>query len=115
MRKILALTLILGTAVLMGGLADASGGHADDPTSTITKGVRYDWWGNEGELSLVAEPGATYTVFDHIGNPLAAGVMASNFESFPAGNSGVGPDGVIVFVVMEGNVYSVTDPDWEWN
>lgn len=113
MRKILALTLVLGTAILVGGLADASGGH--QPTdSAYATGVRYDWWGTEGELSLVGEPGMSFAAFDSLGNPIADGQLEAPHMSYAVGNSGPGPDGVVVFVVVGSEVVGVTDPDWSW-
>lgn len=114
MRKILALTLALGVAVLVGGIADATvGPHYGDQAAPT--GVRYDWWGSQGELSVVGEPGSSFVAFDCLGNPVAAGQLDEPCVAVPAGNSGVGPNGVVIFVALEGDVVAVTDPDWEWN
>ncbi len=115
MRKILALTLILGMAVLVGGYASATGGNELDPADATISGVKYDWWGSEGELSIVGAPGSHYAVFDSMGHAIAGGMLETQHVSFIAGNSGTGPDGVVVFVLVDDEVVAVTDPDWNWD
>ncbi|MDJ0522435.1 MAG: hypothetical protein QNJ90_10235 [Planctomycetota bacterium] len=114
MRKVIALTLMIGVAALAGGVAGASGVADVDTASATPSGVKYEWFGNEGELSIVGAPGSRYVVYDSLGTPVAGGELDQKLVSFVAGNSGVGPDGVIVFVVVEDDVVAVTDPDWSW-
>jgi len=115
MRKILTLTLILGIAVLVGGLADANGATGVDASSATATGVRYDWWGSAGELSIVGEPGTTYAVYDSNGTAVAGGQLDASAVAFVVGNSGPGPNGVLVYVLVGNDVFATTDPNWEWN
>lgn len=114
MRKLLVLSLVIGLAALVGDFAGANPVDPGPSDGTAT-GVQYDWWGSQGEMSIVGTPGSAYFVFDAMGAPVADGVLDAPATSFPAGNSGIGPDGTVVFVLVGDDVLSVTDPDWEWN
>jgi hypothetical protein len=116
MRKILALALVLGLAVLVGGVAGAAGdGSGTGGAASGPIGVRYDWIGGVGEVSIIGSPGMLFQAYDSFGQPVAEGVLPDSYFSAPAGNSGVGPDGVVLYVVVGGGIVAVTDPDWEWN
>ncbi len=114
MRKYLALTLVLAMAVMVGNFADASGAADLDPADATASGVKYDWYGSQGDLSIVGTPGTKYAVYDSTGAEVADGALGDSEVTFVAGNSGYGPDGVIVYVVIGDDVFASTDPDWSW-
>lgn len=114
MKKFKNLWLGLAVAVAMVGLATASSASIDLSDASAS-GVHYDWWGDMGELSLVGAPGSTYAVYDIDGNAVDGGVLDAPHVSFVVGNAGVGPDGAVIYVVVNGDIVAVTDPDWEWN
>ncbi len=116
MRKFAALGLLLAAALFATvSMANATDGDASAPAPDSTVGVQYEWWGDVGMLSIVGQPGSFYEVYDAMGQPIAGGTLDGAHVSFVAGNSGVGPDGTIVFVRVNDEVVAVTDPDWEWN
>ena len=116
MQKLFALALVLGVAVLVGGVADATGdGTGNGNQASAPIGVRYDWAGGDGEMSIVGAPGMPFQAFDSLGQSVAAGVLSAEFVSVPVGNSGTGADGVVLHVIVGDDIVAVADPDWEWN
>ena len=114
MRKYLALTLVLAMAVMVGSFADASGAADIDPADATTSGVKYDWYGSQGDLSIVGTPGTKYAVFDSNGAEVGGGALAESEVTFVVGNSGYGPGGVVLWVLIGDEVFASTDPDWSW-
>ena len=114
MRTFKNLWLGLAVAVAIVGLATASSAEIDLSGATES-GVLYDWYGDAGELTVVGEPGARYAAYDVDGNVIGDGELEGSSVSFVAGNAGFGPDGTIVYVVVDDDIVAVTDPEWDWN
>ena len=114
MRTFKNLWLGLVVAVALFGLATASSADVDTSDATAA-GVDYEWYGDSGELTLIGDPGTRYSAYDIDGNVVGDGLFDSSVVSFVAGNAGVGPDGAIVYVVVDDEVVAVTDPEWDWN
>lgn len=114
MRTFKNLWLGLALAVALVGLATASSASTDTLDATAS-GVTYEWHGDLGELSLVGTPGTHYSAYDVDGNEVGHGVFEENQVSFLAGNAGVGPDGTIIYVIVDSEIVAVTDPDWNWD
>ena len=114
MRTFKNLCLGLAVAVALFGLATTSSADVDLSSATAN-GVVYEWLGDSGELTLAGETGTPYAAYDINGNLVGHGAIDASTVSFVAGNAGVGPDGTIIYVIVDSEVVGVTDPDWEWN
>ena len=78
----------------------------------VSRGDRVGFYLNKSIESVIAifgilKAGAVYV-------PLDPGAPVKRI-GFIVGNSGVGPDGAIIYVVVADDVVAVTDPDWDWN
>jgi hypothetical protein len=114
MRNIKYPLAVLCMAVVIAALAGASVA-GPNPADATANGVVYDWLGDWGEVTIVGDPGTRFDAFDSFGNPIAEGVLDGSDVSFVTGNSGAGPDGTIVFVLIGNDVVAVTDPNWDWD
>ena len=114
MRNLKSLWLGLAVAVAMIGLATTTSASIDLSNATAS-GVDYEWWGDIGELSIVGTPGSTFAAYDVNGNAVGGGVLEAPTVSFLAGNAGIGPDGTVIYVIVDDDIVAVTDPDWDWN
>ena len=113
MRKYLTLALILGTAITIGSVAGAEDTTA--PDGTTAAGVVYDVVGSSGMITIVGDPGAPFAIFDATGTRIAAGSLDEGIVSFRIGDAGAGPDGTVLFVLVNEEVVAATDPNWEWD
>ncbi len=114
MRNLKSLWLGLAVAVAMVGLATTTSASIDLSDATA-HGVDYEWWGDIGELSIVGTPGTKFVAYDINGNAVAGGVLDAPSVSFLAGNAGVGPDGTMIYVIVDDDIVAVSDPHWEWD
>ncbi len=114
MRTFKNLWLGLAVAVAVVGLATASSAEIDTAAATAS-GVHYDWYGDTGELTVVGERGRRFAAYDIDGHVVGDGMLDDGIVSFVAGNAGIGPDGTIVYVVVDDDVVAVSDPEWDWN
>ena len=114
MRKFKNLWLGLAVAVALVGLASTTSASMDLSQATAS-GVKYDWYGDAGELSLVGQTGAHWSAYDINGNIVGDGKFHADDVRFLVGNAGVGPDGTIIYVIVDNDVVAVTDPDWNWD
>lgn len=114
MRTFRNLWLGLAVAIALTGLAATSSAEYDFSSAT-RNGVIYDWNGHSGELTLASDDDAAYAVYDVDGNEVGDGIIDEGSVSFLAGDAGVGPDGTIVYLVLDNEVVAVTDPEWDWN
>ncbi|MDA1194322.1 MAG: hypothetical protein O2894_03990 [Planctomycetota bacterium] len=105
---------VLALAIAIAGLATASSAGIDYASATAS-GVSYTWHGDVGELTVVGEPGTPYAAYDANGALMGAGALREARVSFVVGSAGVGPGGVVIYVVVDGDVVAVTDPDWNWD
>ena len=113
MRKFLTLALILGAATTIGSVAGAEDGIPMEEATAA--GVVYDMAGNSTMVTIVGDPGAPFVVYDATGTQVAAGALDDGTVSFMVGDAGPGPDGTILFVVVNEEVVAATDPFWEWD
>lgn len=113
MRKVLTLALVLGAALAIGSAAGVADENAGAPSSS----VHYEGMGpGFGMLAISGAPGAHFDVFDATGIPVHSGNLNPPPVQFMTGNAGMGPDGAIFHVIVEGDYHAVTeDPNWEWN
>ena len=116
MGKILSFAVVLAAALTLGsvpGVAGVADVNLDDATDA---GVMFDWNGDMARVAIVgADAGQTYAAYDSSGTALAGGVIDSDNVRFVIGDTGVGPDGSMVFVVVDDSIVAATDPNWEWN
>lgn len=113
MRTFKNLSLGLAVAVALFGLATTSSADMDFSKAT-GNGAVYKWWGNTGELTVVGQDGAPFAAYDINGNMVGHGAIDGGAVSFLAGNSGVGPDGTIIYVIVDSEIVAATDPDYDW-
>ena len=119
MRKILALTLVLGLALTACGLAVATAdGNQKQKHENLPIGVRYEWAGEMGELELFSPANRLFIVHNSVGEQVFFGMTEGGFMHLPMPNSGFHQqEGWILRVdfPMDGVSFEVTDLDWEWN
>jgi len=117
MRKVLTLALALGAAVAIGVAVGVADENAIASSSGPTSAVSYESMGpGAGILSIAGSAGSKFRVFDCMGMPVVTGTVAPAASDVLVPNSGPGPDGNILHVVVDADYHPVAeaDPNWEW-
>ena len=101
---------VLSALVLLGLLVVA----ATPSTAQHPIGIKYDWEGEFGELTVLNAAGRHMFVVDAIGAPVLAVVIRG--EDFTCGipNRGRDPEGAVVRVFLDGPTYFQVDRDDDW-
>jgi hypothetical protein len=114
MRRTAVIGLLLGAAMLVAvGGAHATGGDRGGGPSAVA--AQYAPFGDVGLLTIQGAPGAHYDVFDATGLPAGQGRLDEPVVSVVVANAGPGPGGVLLWVVLDGEIVAVSDPEWDWN
>jgi hypothetical protein len=111
--RFFGLALVLGV-LLAGGVAAETVTTEQDSTPIELIGVRYEWAGTEGMLSISSRPGIPFSAMASTGEVVAVGVTEPNVLMMPVRNTGPGPDGGWLTIVVGETQFVVTDPDWIW-
>ena len=117
MRKLLALTLVLGLALTACGLAVATAdGNQKQKYENLPIGARYEWAGPMGGLEIFSPGNRLFIVHDSLGE-IFTGVTEGGMMHLPMPNTGFHFDGWILRIEFPEEEISLqlTDPDWEWN
>ncbi len=105
MRAKLAIAALLCLA-LFSTAASATSGEV---------GVKYEWQDQTGALSIVAPLGSYYSATDSLGGVVATGIVDRPMVNRPCPNSGPSPEGIILTVEVNGLVFMIGDPEWQWD
>ncbi len=83
--------------------------------STSQIGARYQWQGESGALTIVAPLGTPYSATDANGVTVVAGAVKSPMTHAQVPNVGADALGVVMTVRVGDILFSISDPEWQWD